>query len=167
MANFLRKAANGIIQAVEAITASAGATDADKLIATDANGLIDTSLLPSGVGNNTKTANAGVNLTAGDLVYIDASGDVQLADNTSIATAATGFVLDTVTATNPVTVFLSGVNNSVTATSGTTYFLDTAGGLTATAPAFAVGTICQNLGVACGANELLFEYNQPVEFANQ
>ena len=158
MANFLTKAVNGLIQTVAAISSSAGAADAGKIIELDADGLLDPSFFPDGVAGNVKQ-----NLTAGD-----GSGQVQLADNTSATTKATGFVKQAyAAAATDVAVHFSGVNDQVTATVGTTYFLGTAGDIVATPPAFAVGTICQQLGTACGTNELAVEIDQPIEFATQ
>lgn len=169
MANFLTKSVTGVLQVVAAIATSAGAADAGKIIETDANGLIDSSLLPPGTGNTVKEGlTAGEALTAGQFVYLDAAGEVLVADNTSITTQAQGFVLQNYAlAATDVMVYFAGVNDAVTTTPGATYFLDTAGGITTTPPAFAVGSICHRLGVACGTNELLFENDAPVEYATQ
>lgn len=169
MASFLTKSLSGAIQLVQSITASTGVADADKILSTDANGLIDPSFIPSSIANVVKTdLTAGTNLTEGQFVYIDASGVVQLADNSAIGTSAIGFVTSSFTSgATDVEVFFSGVNEFVTTTAGSTYFLDTAGGITDTPPAFVVGTVCQRLGVACDANELVIEIDQPIEYAAQ
>lgn len=169
MANFLTKTISGVMRSVPAIASSLGLADAGKIIETDANGLIDSSFLPAGIGGNIKeNLTAAVALTAGDYVFINGSGSVALADNGAIGTAATGFVLTShAIAATDVTVYFSGVNTAVTATPGTTYFLGAAGAITATPPTFAVGDICQRLGVACGTNELQSIIEPAIEYATQ
>ena len=168
MANFLTKTILGVQQLVSAISSSAGAGDAGKILETDSNGLIDPSFLPAGLGDQTGTANAATGgVTAGDFIYINGSGEVAPADNTSVSTAAIGYVLASATAGNPVTYYRWGVNTSAVIAANTEAFLGTAGGFVTTPPAFAVGTICQSLGKSDVANSLTFEYNAPIEYNNQ
>jgi hypothetical protein len=152
------------------ITTSAGATDAGKLFGTDGTGHIDLTLLPDGIGADTKTAVASENLSAGDIVNIwnntsvlgvrkaDASGGV--------AKKAIGFVKSAVTSGQTATIYLDGTINGLTGlTIGATYVLSdtTAGGVLvlASAPS-ATGHILQTVGVASSATELLFEAGDPI-----
>lgn len=169
MANFLTKTTSGLMQLVGAISSSLGAVDANKIIETNLDGLIDSSLLPPGVGDNVKAGlTAGEALVAGDFVYIETDGQVFKADNSSIDFAAVGFVLAPSAASDvDVTVYFSGVNTFVTVTPGVDVFLGTNGGIALTPPAFAVNSICQLLGHSVASNELLVEIDQPIEYANQ
>lgn len=167
MARFLTKIASGVEQLVSAIASTAGVADAGKILETDANGLIDPSFFPPGIADNVFTAIAGEALTAGDFVYVDAAGEVFKADNGSITTEAIGFVTAGFGLGATATVFTSGINDQVTTTAGTRYFLGSAGAATATPPAFSVGDICQNLGVAREDNTIVFEYNPAIEYATQ
>jgi hypothetical protein len=165
---FLTKATNGLTQLVSAITASTGNGDANKIIATNSNGLLDNTLLPPSVAKTIVDATAGEALVAGNFVYLDATGKAFKADNTSLSKAAQGFVTSAAAINTTVSVYTSGVNTALTGvTPGAVYYLGTTGALTATAPSFVVGAIHQVLGYGKSATELIFEYNEPVQFANQ
>ena len=69
--------ANGILDAsiVNSTTTSAGAGSAAKLVALDGSGRIDTTMMPVGIGADTVAITASENLAAGDFVNIhDATG---------------------------------------------------------------------------------------------
>lgn len=158
--------ASGKQALVDAITAFTGT--ANEIIATNASGFVDSSFIDPNALVDTvdATVAAGVTLVDGDFVAFNASDEVVLADNTSYDTRAQGFVLAGFAAGATATVYKSGTNTTAVVTSGTEYFLDTAGGETTTPPVFAVGTICQSLGY--GSPEgLEFEYNIPTEYAVQ
>lgn len=164
---FLTKAASGLQQLVNAIVASTGATDANKIIGTNAQGKLDTSFLPDTIGKAIVSATASEALPAGSFISFT-SGGVELADNSDATKPAQGFVLEAVASGDPATVYVTGINTALSGlTPGSPYFLGTGGQATATAPTFAIGTICQSLGYAQSATELVFEFNEPVEFANQ
>lgn len=160
--------ANGIQQLVSGITSSAGAGDADKLIATDSSGKLDSTFLPVGVGADTITIEASENLAAGDFVNIhDATGVRVRKADASNTRPAHGFVLASVTSGNNATVYLSGRNTGLTGlTVGARYYLSaaTAGGAVATAPS-ASGNISQYLGVADSTTSIQFEDNSYVSIA--
>lgn len=153
-------------QLVQAIATSAGAGDANKIIATNSQGKLDSTLLPTGVGEETVSIVASENLSAGDFVNIYDNGgtpNIRKAD-ASNNRPAHGFVLASVAAAASGTVYRTGTNSGLTGlTIGATYFLSptTAGSATATAPS-ADTQIIQPLGVAQTATELLFEYDQPI-----
>ena len=72
--NFLTLIGNKISE-VAGLVASAGAADAGKIPALDANGRIDQSMMPVGIGADTKLIVTSEALTAGDFVNIyDVSG---------------------------------------------------------------------------------------------
>jgi hypothetical protein len=165
---FLTKAANGLTQLVSAIVASTGASDASKIIATNASGQIDKTFLPAAIGKSIVTTTAGVALSAGNFVYFDNTGKAFKADNTDITKAAMGFVAQSVALAATVDVYTTGVNSDLSGlTPGSIYYLGTAGSVVATAPTFTINTICQVLGYARSSTELVFEYNEPIQFANQ
>ena len=159
---------NGIWQQLTAINTSAGAGDADKIIATDSSGKIDNSFMPVGIGPDTVTIQASENLAAGDFINIhnDTGPRVRKADATNTRPAS-GFVLASVTSGQNATVYLSGRNTGLTSlTPGTRYYLSdsAAGGATATAPADS-GEIVQYLGTADSATSLVFEDNGYIAIA--
>lgn len=156
---FLKIHTDGLPKEEEGLVVSAGAGDSGKLVALDASGKLDESVLPVGIGADVKVANAGENLAAGDFVYIDASGDVRKADASNTAKLAIGFVLSAVTAASDATVYMEGTNTGLTGlTAGTRYFLSPSspGTHTATVPTTAGHTV-QVLGTAIDTTELSFE----------
>lgn len=158
---------SGVITEVTANTTSAGAGDAGKLVALDAGGKLDSTLLPPGLGADSKTATAGESLTAGDLVYIDSAGEVMKATGASSGHPAIGFVLESVSSEATVTVYFEGTNDELTSlTEGARYYLDgtTAGAITAT-PVTGTGKIHQFVGVAISETELSFEASDHIVLA--
>ena len=149
------------------INTSAGAGDANKLIATNGSGKVDTTLLPAGIGVSTVTATASESISAGDFVNLYNNAGVltvRKADNSN-GRDAKGFVLSAISNAATGTVYLSGQNTSVTAlTPGTVYFLGVSGGSTTTAPTSS-GTIIQLLGYTLSATNLMFEFDEPTTLA--
>ena len=145
---------SGVKTLVSSISAFTG--NANEIISTDGSGLIDASLLPPGSTPKTVTVTANGNLTAGDFVNIyDDTGTLtaQPADEAS-AFPANGFVLAAIGDTSSGTAYMAGVNTGLAGlTAGVTYYLSTAGGVTATPPTSEDG-IQQRLGEAMSATEL-------------
>lgn len=140
---------------------SSGPSNAGEIPALDTNGRLNPSVLPTGFGTPTYTGDAGENLSAGDYVYINASGDVLKADASAsnAAKAAVGFVLSAVTTGNPATVYLEGNNDAHTGlTVGSAYFLSasTPGAPTTTIPTTS-GHLVQYLGRAVSATTIAFD----------
>lgn len=160
---------SGNFKEVEGLVVSAGAGDAGKVPALDSAGKLDTSVMPVGIGADTKTIVASENLAAGDLVNVwNDTGTIKVrkADATSPSKRAHGFVLSSVSSAANATVYFEGTITGLSSlTLGGTYFLGTtAGAATATATTTA-GHIVQQVGVAVSATELSFEPQQPVELA--
>lgn len=160
---------SGAIQEVVATVTSAGAGDEGKIVALDAAGKLDSSVMPVGIGADTKTLVASENLAAGNLVNVwDDSGTVKVrkADASSASKRAHGFVLSSVTSGATATVYFEGTVTGLSSlTLGGNYFLSaTAGGITTTAPSTATH-IVQQVGVAISATELSFEPQQPITLA--
>lgn len=166
---FLALAA-GKLKEFAATVTSAGAGDDGKIVALDSTGKIDESMLPVGVGADTKQLTASENLSAGDFVNIwDDSGTakVRKADASSTSKEAHGFVLAAVTSSANATVYFEGTNTQLSGLSpAAKYFLSgsTAGGVVSTPPS-ASGHIVQSIGVALSATEISFEPAQTIELA--
>ena len=169
MADKFLKNNAGIVTEKEATVISAGAGNAGNVVALDATGKLDNSVMPSGIGAKTSIAPASEALTAGNYVNLwnDAGTlKVRKADATTSGKYADGFVLAAVTQGNNATVYLEGTNTQLSGlTAGSQYYLaTTAGGGTATAPS-ASGNVVQRLGKAFSATEIGFEPSQPIVLA--
>jgi hypothetical protein len=153
---------SGVVNSIAAIATSAGAGDADKIVQTSADGKLDISLMPSGLGGATTTAVASEVLTAGDFVNIyDDAGTVKCrkANATDATKQADGYVRAGFANGATATVYLDGVNANVAGlTVGTSYYLSTSvdGSFTATAPSTS-GNVVQKLGVAIDTGKILFD----------
>jgi len=154
---------SGLRTMVEALVTSAGAADAGKIIATNADGKLDGSLLPAGIGANVQIVDSSEALGAGKFVNLWNDGGTlkaRLADNSN-GRQAHGFVKDAVASGNPATVYPLDVNNTamVGLTVGSRYYLGTAGGTISTAldplDVANANKVHQYLGIALSATELI------------
>ena len=159
---------NGAIQRVNAIISSAGVGDANKIVATGADGRLDATLMPVGIGTDSLTVQASENLAAGDFVNIhDVTGSarVRKASGADSTKPAVGFVLNGVTSGANATVFFEGTNTALTGlTIGTEYILSPTvpGGVVAANTALTAGQSYQRLGVATGTTAMTTEIDQPI-----
>ena len=139
---------------------SAGAGDAGKIVALDSAGKLDITLMPSGIGADTITAEASEALAAGDFVNLYNSSGLKArkADATTSGKEANGFVLSAVESAASGTVYRQGVNNQLTGMTvgARQYLATTPGARTETAPS-ATGNVVQFLGIATSATEMFFE----------
>lgn len=151
---------SGILTEVEAKIASAGAGDAGKIVALDAGGKIDSTMMPSGIGADAKSMTASESISAGDIVNVhDSSGaKVRKADATTSSKSAVGFAPSSIASSATGTINFEGTITGLSSlTIGATYYLaTTAGGITTTPPTGS-GQIVQKVGVALSATELSFE----------
>lgn len=152
---------NNVRQLVTAISASVGVGDANKIIATGADGRIDGTLMPVGIGADSKLVTASEALAAGDFVNIFDNAGTANARKASAVDAtkpAHGFVLNNVASAAQATVLFEGSNTALTGlTAGTQYLLSNTvpgGVLSVSALVPAAGNIVQTLGVATGATEI-------------
>lgn len=168
MADKYIKLNNGSLTEVEAITSSAGAGDAGKIPALDGSGRIDNTMMPVGIGADTKSIEASENLAAGDLVNIhDSTGEKVRKADAANARRAHGFVLSAVTSGQNATVYFEGTITGLSGlTPGALMFLSgsAAGEASATA-ASGSGDIVQEVGVAVSATEISFEPGRPITLA--
>lgn len=155
----------GRLKEVLGLVISTGAPDANKIVAVDASGKLDISVMPVGVGAEVTVAASFENLIAGDFVNLFLSGGVikvQKADATTNAKPAHGFVLANVTSPANATVYrISNENTAITGlTIGSDYFLSTTPGtITTTAPS-ASGNIVQPIGRATLTTAIVFSNEQ-------
>jgi hypothetical protein len=158
----------GRLREKEAIDASTGAGDAGKLIAADADGLLDESFLPAGIGADVRLITASETLDAGDIVNIHNDGGprVRKADATTAGKETHGFVLDGFASSATATVYFTGILTGLTGrTPGARQYMSTtAGDMTETAPSTAAN-IVQKVGIAVAADAVAFNLGEPVELA--
>lgn len=170
MANkYLAIGSGGMKEEVEGLISSAGAEDAGKIPALDAGGKISQTMMPTGVGPDTKTLTASEALAGGDFINIwNDSGTVKMrkADATTSGKPAHGFVKDAVESAASGIAYLDGMNDQLSSlTLGADYFLSTTpGGVTATPPS-STGNIVQYLGTAMSATEITTEFGEPMKRA--
>lgn len=157
---------------VAGLVTSAGAGDDGKIVALDATGKLDTSVMPVGIGADTKSIVTSENLAAGDFVNVyDNAGTVSArrADASSNAKEAHGFVLAGVTSPAAATVYFEGTNTALTGlTKGVKYFLShsTPGGVVEAASlTTTAGHIVQEIGQSLSTTEISFEPQSTVELA--
>ena len=163
---FLRLVA-GVFTEVAATVTSAGAGSDGDLVALDSSGRLDNSVMPVGIGTDTKTIAASESLAAGDWVNVwnSTGAKVRKADATTAGKEAHGFVLAAVSSGANALVYFEGTNTQVSGqTPGPVYLQTTAGTGGATIPS-ASGNVVQNLGVALSATEVNFERGTPVVLA--
>lgn len=150
----------GNLQEVEATASSAGEADAGKVVALDAGGKLDETMMPPGVSDEIQVAVAGEALTENDIVnFYDDTGTLKTrkacaADDTK---PAHGYVKAAVENGSNATVYTDGFLPGTGFTKGSKYFLsETPGTATATPPTTA-SAIVQAVGVAISATAIKFE----------
>lgn len=158
---------NGIFTEVFGVQTSAGAANAGDIVALDDTGRLDNSLMPVGIGADTKTINASEALAAGDWVNVwnSTGAKVRKADATTAGKEAHGFVLAAVANGAPALVYFEGTNTQVTGQTPGPVFLQTTAGTGGSTIPSASGNVVQNLGVALSATEVNFERGTPVTLA--
>lgn len=159
---------SGRIREIAATVVSSGVSDDGKIVALDATGRLDTSVLPVGIGAETKQVQASESLNAGDVVNIwNSAGQfrVRKADATTSGKEATGFVLSAVTSGQTATVYLEGTITGLGGLlPGRMYLSTTPGTITATPPSGS-GNVVQYVGNAVSTTEVSFESSDGVILA--
>lgn len=164
--SFLRLVA-GVFTEIKGVVVSAGAGNDGDIPALDATGRLDTSVMPVGIGADTKVVVTSEALAAGDWVNLWNSTGLKArkADATVAGKEVWGFVLASATSGGNATVYFEGTNNQVSGQSvGPVYLQTTAGTGGATVPS-ASGNVVQMIGVALSATEVNFERGTPVTLA--
>ncbi len=148
------------------LTSSAGAASAGALIATNAAGTLDPTFLPTGIGADTQSMVASEALSAGALVNVwNNSGvaNARNADGSTTGKQADGFVLAAVASAASATVYLGGINTSVTGqVPGLAFLSDTAVGALSATGASTAGHTYQQVGVVTAAGALQFDPQAPI-----
>jgi hypothetical protein len=158
----------GRIREVFATVVSNGATDDGKIIALGTDGRLDNSVLPVGVGIETKSIQASENLSAGNLVNIWNSGGqfrARKADATASGKEANGFVLSSVSSGQTAQVYLEGTITGLTGLLPTRYYLSTVPGEITDTPPSNSGNVVQYVGNAVSTSEITFEATDGVILA--
>jgi hypothetical protein len=159
----------GALQEVTGTVTSAGGANAGQLVALDANGKLDSTVMPSGIGADTQSIFASEALSAGDMVNVWNNAGTQnarKADASAAGKQAHGFVLSAVSSGANATVYFEGAVIGLSGmTPGATQFLSaTAGGRTETAPA-TTNYYLQTVGMARTATIMDFSANSPIKRA--
>jgi hypothetical protein len=152
---------NAVATQFRATQTSAGAGDAGKIPALDANGRLAAEMMPTGVGADTAVIQASEALSAGDFVNIHNVGGawrIRKADGASAGKPVDGYVIAGVSSGATGTVYFEGRNTAVTgATPGRQYLsASVPGGFTATPPTGS-GNVQQRVGISVSATEINFE----------
>lgn len=160
---------SGVLTQIAAVETGPAAAPAEQIISTNAAGVLDATLLPTGVGPEVATVNATENLSSGDFVNIYSNGGAfgcRKADASTTGKTANGFVLAAVLSGANATVYLVGINTGVTNTTPGEVFLSatTPGGFQFTAPSTAGQTV-QRIGTAPATNKIQFLPYAPITLA--
>lgn len=142
-------------------------SQAGQIVGLDGSGRLDPTIMPVGVVADTYSGTAGEALTAGDLVYINSSGNVARASANAGGNDAMGFVLTSVSNAAQALVYLEGRNTSLSGlTVGARYYLSdtTPGGITDT-PVTGSGKRHQYVGKAITTTSLSFEADDGILLA--
>ncbi len=146
-----------------AATVSTGAPDADRLVATGADGFIDPSFLPD---SERVVKEAGEGLAARDAVNIYDDGGtakVRKADASAFATRAMGFVKNNFLVTEDAIVFSEGIMGGFAGlTIGDPVFLSTTSGAITQTPPTGAGEVWQQIGEAYSATEIRIEIEEAI-----
>jgi hypothetical protein len=157
---------NGYATEVVAPVVSAGAPDAGKLPALNASGKLDLTVMPTGIGADTRALVASEALVAGDFVNIPAGAfTVRKADATTSGKEAVGYVVSAFASGATATVYFEGTNDQVTGQTGGPVYLSTTPGAATSTPPSASGNVVQPIGVAVSATAVNFQYNRPIVLA--
>ena len=158
----------GIWTQIASVDTSAGAGDAGKIVALDADGKINANMMPTGIGAETATITASEALSAGNLVNVYNNGgtpNVRKADATTAGKEANGFVLASVSSSASATVYTEGMITGLSGlTPGPQFLATTAGASTVTAPSGS-GNVVQRVGVATSTTTLAFSPLNPATLA--
>ena len=158
---------SGVLTEVFGVQTSAGAGNAGDVVSLDDNGRLDNTMMPVGIGADTKLIAASEALSAGDFVNVwnSTGAKVRKADATVAGKEAWGFVLAAVSNAATATVYFEGTNNQVTGLTPGQVFLQTTAGLSGATVPSASGNVVQSVGVAVSATEVNFERGMPTTVA--
>ncbi len=157
---YLRVNSNGNLEEVEATVQSTGPSDAGKIVALGADGKLDDTVMPEGIGAEVIVVQAGEDLSANDVVNVyDNAGTItaRKANATDNTKPAHGYVKNAATAGSNVSVYTDGFLEGSGFIPGSKYFLSTTGGQVTATPPSASGNVIQYIGVAVSTDKIKFE----------
>lgn len=161
MADYLKENSDGGLEVANTVSVG-GVSNAGKIPALNASGLIDNSMLPAGSASSFPIVQSmpfAEAVPGGALINVFSDGGVAKVRNADAGSGkvAHGFVLAGVAVDMVGSVVLgSGLNTATSGlTAGAEYFLGNVGALIS-APNLAAGVIAQPVGFALGADTLLF-----------
>lgn len=142
-------------------TTSAGGSDAGKLVALNGSGVLDTTLLPAGIGSASQIFPTSETLAAGALVNIVDVSTVPTARNANATDAtkpAMGFVLAGTTSPANATVYFPGqvVTGLTGLTTGSRVYLSTTSGAVSTTAPSTAGNLIMLVGYALSTTSFIF-----------
>jgi hypothetical protein len=160
---------NGSQKLIDAgVVTSAGESDTGKVPVLDNSGRLDTTMMPVGIGADTRVVSTSESLSAGSLVNIwnnFGTPAVRKADATVAGKEAHGFVMSSFTHPTTATVYFEGNNTAILGgIPGIAFLSTTPGTITANAPNMQ-GNIVQKVGIVTGPTSLNVEFGEPVELA--
>lgn len=148
---------------------SAGAADSGKMAQLDATGRLDTSVMPNGIGADTRIVIASEALSAGDIINIYNNAgvaNVRKADGSTSGKAANGYVVAAAADGGNALVYFENTNAQMSGmTPGTQYLSATTPGKSTSVPPSGPGNVVQIIGFATSATEMNFQFNQPIVLA--
>lgn len=159
----------GLEKEFQAINTSSGAGDAAKIISTNAQGKIDVTFLPDGIGADAVSIEASEALAANDLVNVWNDGGtakLRKANATDDSKPAHGFVKDNVTSGAQGTIFFNGfISGQSGLEPGNTVWLSasTSGAIEDDATNLQTsGNLLQTVGIAISTTQIEFERGRGV-----
>ena len=153
---------------VAATQVSAGAANANQIVALGPQGVLDQTVMPPGIGPDVQVLPATEALAAGAYINIWSNAGVfsmRNADGSTQGKQADGFVLSNVASGASGTAYLSGINNAVSGqVPGLVFLGSTAGQGSPTPPSSAASTF-QQIGLALSATSVQFDPQEPINRA--
>jgi len=142
-------------------TTSAGGSDAGKIPALNASGVLDSTLFPAGIGEASQIFPTSEAITAGALVnlfLVSTTWTARNANATDATKPAMGFVTAGTTSPNNTTIYFPGqiVTGVSVLTPGPVFLSITSGAVSSTAPN-AAGNLVQQVGYALSATSFVFQ----------
>ena len=160
--------ASGILDAtiVNSKTSSAGAGDTGKLVALDAAGHIDSTMMPTGIGADTASLTTSEAIAAGDFVNIwNSTGAKVRKADATTNKPAMGFCLASAGSAALCIVYFEGTNTGVTGQTPGAVFLSTTAGIATSTAPSGSGNIVQPIGFAISATAINFQSLTPLLLA--
>lgn len=142
---------------------------ANKIVKLGADGKLDVTVMPSGIGADTAVVVASEALAAGDLVNIwndSGTAKVRKADASTSGKEAHGYVLAAVASSGSATVYFEATNTQCTGlTPGRQYLSATTPGKSTGVAPTGSGQVVQMVGIATSATALNFQLELPITLA--